>query len=207
MLDLGTAQVPMGSGSLEHHREGKAVDVLAGLRPSDTLGESAGRRLTSGRARESDGGVGGKRIDDTESTKPDALAAPPPSQKTESLDVDVRETARIRCHSATLASSAQGLTPLDLIARELQTSSEQACCSAKVRTGLFPRMRPPFISPPLEKEHADRKPCCSRGRPAPDCVGSACPERSRRNAHAPASKMLALRRMRRFPRHKLASSC
>jgi len=77
MLDLGRAQVPMGSGSLEHQREGKAADVLAALRPSDTLGEGAGRRLTSGRARESDGGVGGKRIDDTESTKPDALAAPP----------------------------------------------------------------------------------------------------------------------------------
>ena len=40
MLDLGRAPVPMGSGSLEHQRERKAVGFLTTLRPSDTLGES-----------------------------------------------------------------------------------------------------------------------------------------------------------------------
>ena len=216
MLDLGRAQVPMGSGSLEHPRERKAVDVLATLRPTDSLGQGpahgvavvahyrhspvavelhdaeadelvevlAGRLVaqgepgvrgqaaahvarvgplfvvvrhpgshepdgiapgghiardggkalvfqrlvqrfdTSGRARDSDGGVGGKRIDDTESTKPDALVAPPPSGKTGSLEIDVRQTPRMRCHDATLASGTKGLTPFDLIARELETSSE-----------------------------------------------------------------------------------
>ena len=38
MLDLGTVQVPMGSGSLEHQVEGKPVRVLTTLRPSDSLG-------------------------------------------------------------------------------------------------------------------------------------------------------------------------
>ena len=39
MLDLGRAQVPRGSGSLEHARERKAVDFRTTLRPSDSLGQ------------------------------------------------------------------------------------------------------------------------------------------------------------------------
>ena len=39
MLDLGRAEVPMGSNSLEHERERKAVRLLATLRPGDTLGQ------------------------------------------------------------------------------------------------------------------------------------------------------------------------
>ena len=39
MLDLGRAQVAMGSGSLEYEREGKAIRLPATLRRSESLGQ------------------------------------------------------------------------------------------------------------------------------------------------------------------------